>query len=408
MLIAGEASGDLLAAELVYALRHEFNGAEAVRTPDYQPLHSDLEPRFFGAGGPCMAAAGVKLAFDMTEHSVIGIIDALKNYPKFRRLFHRLYRLALERQPDAIICVDFSGFNRRFAHAIRAHVRSRRGWFHDWNPKIIQYVSPQVWASREERANQLARDYDLLLSIIPFEKAWYAKRVPRFQVEFVGHPLLDRYPVPNGRITPGTSSSPLLLLLPGSRRKELNIHLPIMLGALSIIGSSVPNLRALMVLPNANLAELARGFTLPAILQIQTGGLAEALARTDVAIASSGTVTLECAYFGLPTVAMYKSSWLNYEIAKRLVNVSHLAMPNLLANEEIFPEFIQQAATAENISRAAVDLLRDEKRRADIKKKLADVIQGLGTPGANQRAARATLKLLQGKLAQAQPITLQR
>src|SRR4051812_21017374 len=130
MLIAGEASGDLLAAELVHALRQEFNGAEAVRTRDYQPLHSDLEPSFFGAGGPCMAAAGVKLAFDMTEHSVIGIIDALKNYPKFRRLFNRLYRLALEREPDAIICVDFSGFNRRFAHAIRGHVRSHQGWFH--------------------------------------------------------------------------------------------------------------------------------------------------------------------------------------------------------------------------------------------------------------------------------------
>jgi lipid-A-disaccharide synthase len=398
MVIAGEASGDLLAAELVHALRQEFNGAEAVRTPDYQPLHSDLEPRFFGAGGPCMAAAGVKLAFDMTEHSVIGIIDALKNYPKFRRLFHRLYRLALERQPDAIICVDFSGFNRRFAHAIRAHVRSRRGWFHDWNPKIIQYVSPQVWASREERASQLARDYDLLLSIIPFEKAWYAKRVPRFQVEFVGHPLLDRYPVPNGCITPAASSSPLLLMLPGSRRKELNIHLPIMLGALSIIASSVPNFRALMVLPNANLAELARGFTLPTNLQIQTGGLADALAQADVAIASSGTVTLECAYFGLPTVAMYKSSWLNYEIAKRVVKVSHLAMPNLLANEEIFPEFIQQAATAENIARAAVDLLRDGKRRADMKKKLADVIQGLGTPGANQRAAQSIIRLVEPNL----------
>ena len=408
MVIAGEASGDLLAAELVHALRQEFNGAEAVRTWDYQPLHSDLAPGFFGAGGPSMAAAGVNLAFDMTEHSVIGIIDALKNYPKFRRLFHQLYRLALEREPDAIICVDFSGFNRRFAHAIRTHVRSHQGWFHDWNPKIIQYVSPQVWASRGERAYQLARDYDLLLSIIPFEKGWYAKRVPRFPVEFVGHPILDRYQALIGHNTPTASSSPLLLLLPGSRRKELMVHLPIMLGGLSLVGSSIPNLRALMVLPNANLAAQARGFTLPASLQIQTGGLAEALSRADVAIASSGTVTLECAYFGLPTVAMYKSSWLNYEIAKRLVKVSHLAMPNLLAKEEIFPEFIQEAATAENISRAAVELLRDEKRRADIKRKLAEVIQGLGTPGANQRAARAILKLLQAKMAQVQPITLQR
>jgi lipid-A-disaccharide synthase len=171
-----------------------------------------------------------------------------------------------------------------------------------------------------------------------------------------------------------------------------------MLASLSIISSNIPNLRALMVLPNANLAEQARGFTLPANLQIQTGGLAEALARADVAIASSGTVTLECAYFGLPTVAMYKSSWLNYEIAKRVVKVSHLAMPNLLAREEIFPEFIQQAATSENISRAALDLLRDEKRRADMKTKLSGVIQGLGSPGANQRAAQSIIRLVEPNL----------
>ena len=145
MLIAGEASGDVLAAELVRALRQELAGAESIPTTDYQPLHTGLEPRFFGAGGPQMAAAGVDLAFDMTAHSVIGLSDALKNYLKFRRLFFQLYRLALERQPDAIICVDFSGFNRRFAHAIRQYTRARADWFHVWSPKVIQYVSPQVW-----------------------------------------------------------------------------------------------------------------------------------------------------------------------------------------------------------------------------------------------------------------------
>src|SRR5213594_2693045 len=121
MFVAGEASGDLLAAELVQALRLEFTEAPPVLTTDLQPLHASLEPRFFGAGGPRMAAAGVDLAFDMTEHSVIGLAEAIKHYFKFRRLFNRLYHLALERQPDAIVCVDFSGFNRRFAHAIKAY-----------------------------------------------------------------------------------------------------------------------------------------------------------------------------------------------------------------------------------------------------------------------------------------------
>src|SRR5713226_2303910 len=119
MLIAGEPSGDILAAELVQALREELTNLEATPTTDYQPLHASLEPRFFGAGGPRMAAAGVELAFDMTAHSVIGFWDAFKNYPTFRRLFNQLYQLALEHEPDAIICVDFFAFNGRFAHAIR-------------------------------------------------------------------------------------------------------------------------------------------------------------------------------------------------------------------------------------------------------------------------------------------------
>src|SRR3954447_23549602 len=126
MLVAGEPSGDLLAAELIKAMRKELGHAEA---------------SFFGAGGQRMAEAGVELAFDMTQHAVVGLIEALRNYGKFRRLLHQLVGMACARRPDAIVCVDFSGFNRRFAHAIRQEVRSGRTG--GWNPKIIQYVSPQ-------------------------------------------------------------------------------------------------------------------------------------------------------------------------------------------------------------------------------------------------------------------------
>jgi lipid-A-disaccharide synthase len=140
-----------------------------------------------------MASAGVELAFDMTTHSVTGISDVVKNYGKFRRLFKQLYQMAREREPDAIVCVDFSGFNRRFVHAVKQYTRSRLDWFHDWNPKAIQYVSPQVWASRETRVQQMARDFDLVLSIFPFERDWYAARAPGLHVEFVGHPIVDRY-----------------------------------------------------------------------------------------------------------------------------------------------------------------------------------------------------------------------
>jgi lipid-A-disaccharide synthase len=393
MLIAGEPSGDLLAAELVQALRQEFAGRNAVFTTDYQPLHTGLEPRFFGAGGARMAAAGVDLAFDMTKHSVIGLTDVIKQLLKFRRLFQQLLRLARDRQPDVLVCVDFSEFNLRFAHAVRGLVRERQDWFHDWKPRIVRYVSPQVWASREGRARQVAEDCDLLLSIIPFEKAWYAKRVPRLPVEYVGNPVLDRYGPPRS-YTSLNSSDPRIVLLPGSRSGELTRHIPVMLGALALIRMAIPDARAVMVLPDESLFALAKQFELPKDLQLSAGNLPQALAEATIAIASSGTVTIECAYFGIPTVAMYKTSWPNYQLAIRVATVRFLALPNILADEEVFPEFIQYVATPENIASAALDLLKDEKRRAAIKARLSEIIAGLGPPGVARRAAQAIAKML--------------
>jgi len=394
MIIAGEPSGDLLAAELVQALRDEFAAGAPIVTWDYQPLHTSLEPRFFGAGGPSMAAAGVELAFDLTPHSVTGLSDVLRNIFQFRRFLVQLYQLAIEREPDAIICVDFNEFNLRFASAIREYVQEHQDWFHTWNPKMVKYVSPQVWASREGRAWKIARDYDLLLSIIPFEKEWYARRVPELPVEFVGHPIIDRYSATGELPTSSPSTFPLVLLLPGSRQKELARHLPVMLGAYSIIRASVPDLRARMVLPTEPLLQQAKELGLPDGIEAQCGGLAESLAEAHLAIASTGTVMLECAYFGVPTVALYKTSWTTFEIGKRIATVKYMAMPNLIANEEVFPEFIQRAATSENIARAALELLRDQPRRARIKAKLSEIVASLGPPGASQRAAHAILQLL--------------
>jgi lipid-A-disaccharide synthase len=396
MVIAGEASGDMLAAELVRALRQEYAEAKAVPTTDYQPLHTGLEPRFFGAGGPQMAAAGVELAFDLTAHSAVGLSDVLRKQLKFRQLFRQLFQLALERQPDVIICVDFSEFNLRFAHAIRQYTRAHADWFHDWNPKIVRYPSPQVWASREGRAYQMANDLDLVLSIFPFEKAWYAQRVPQLPVEFVGHPIVDRYGERHG--VKGEKQSPpanqTLLLLPGSRAGEIARHLPVMVAALELIRAKVPDVRAQMVLPNEKLIKQAKGLGFPAWLGVQVGGLPEALSEAEVAIASTGTVTMECAYFRVPTVALYKTSWITYQIGRRIVKVKYLAMPNLLANEEVFPEFIQGAATPDSITSAAVGLLRDKPRRDKIRAKLAEIVASLGGPGASRRAAKAIVKRL--------------
>ena len=387
MLIAGEASGDLLAAELVSALREEIPSST---------INLPSSPVFFGAGGPRMAAAGVKLAFDMTQHAVIGMSDVLKNYFKFRQLFNQLLKLAIERKPDAIIGVDYGGFNLRFGHAVKEYVRNNP--FSKWNPKIIQFSSPQVWASRPGRANLLAANYDLLLSIFPFEKDWYAKRVPKLRVEFVGHPIVDRSPKSRVQSPKSENAAPTVLLLPGSRKSELQRHLPVMLGALKLIQNKLPASRAKMVLPDEALKQLADKLSaLPSDTEIQIGNLPQALAQADVAIASTGTVTVECAFFGVPTVTLYKTSWSTYQIAKRIVKVKWLTMPNILADEEVFPEFVQGAATPEHIAGAALELLQNEPRRIQIKKRLAEVVSSLGGPGANTRAATAILNLFEAQ-----------
>jgi lipid-A-disaccharide synthase len=395
MFIAGEASGDVLASELVKALRATLPGLEADVSGDTQPLHASLEPRFFGAGGPRMAEAGVDLALDLTAHSVVGLSDVLKNLHKFKRIFDRLVQLAIERQPDVIVCVDYAGFNLRFAVAVKCYVECLRGTFGNWRPLLVQYISPQVWASRAGRARKLEKASDLVLSIFPFEKEWYAQHTPKLRVEFVGHPMVDRYKDSPRRQRKGEiSANPLVALLPGSRPAELQRHLPVLTAAYQEIAKKM-SLRNRIVLPNQELLDLAQkllGDTRGLVLQ--AGGLAKVLQEADLAMASTGTVTMECAWFGVPTVALYRTSWSNYQIARRIVQVPFLAMPNLLARECVYPEFVQDAVTAENLARAGLELLSDTKRRLEIESKLNVIIGSLGPPGAAHRAAQAIGELL--------------
>ena len=388
LMIAGEASGDTLGAELIEAMQAEPGG--------------DLID-FIGAGGPKMAAAGQHAEFDLTQHAVVGIWEVLKNYGKFRQLFRQLLDLATRREPDAIVLIDYPGFNLRFAGAIRNYQTSGGGAFRDWQPKIICYVSPQLWAWREGRVHAIARDIDLMLSIFPFEKEWYAERVPEFPVQFVGHPLVDRFPLakPDGKSVPLDpdlfTEEPTVLLLPGSRRREIDKHLPVMLEAAVIFCEKIKtHLR--MVLPSDEMLELARRHIPTDIkIDLQVGGLAKALGQASLAIASSGTITMECAWFRVPTVVLYKTSPLTHALGRRLVKVPYLAMPNLLAGEELFPEFIQSAANADNLAEASLLLLRDKSQRTRILDSLDLVAAQLGESGAATRAARAVLGTLNFK-----------
>ena len=368
MLLAGEASGDTLGAELVEAL-------------------ADAEPTIdcFGAGGSKMRQAGVDIQIDLTEHAVIGIWEALRNYGKFKRFFDQLLATAEAQKPDAVVLIDNPGFNLRFAAALQDLARQYVG---QWRPRIIQYISPQLWAWHESRAHEIARDIDLLLSIFPFEKGWFAGRVPHLEVEFIGHPLVDRYPDPSkGK----PANPPNLLVLPGSREKEITRHLPPIAAAIDLLKDK-NELNVSMVLPNENLAELATSVS-PNIASwnLEIGNIAAALKNTDVAIASSGTVTMECAWFRVPTVVLYRTSWPTYALGRLFINIPHIAMPNVLAGGEIFPEFIQGEATGKNLARAVERFLFGKGAQEKVRAQLDEVAGTLGEKGAATRAATAVI-----------------
>jgi len=381
MVVAGDPSGDANAADLVRALSQAVPNAQ-----------------FIGAGGPRMAEAGVRLSFNLTDDAAIGPVDAIKNLGSFLRRRRHLANLAKERQPELIILVDSYSFNQPLARAIKSFVPARVETGSNWAPKIVQYTSPQIWGSRPGRAEKLARNIDLLLCLYPFEKEWYARRGTPLRVEFVGHPMFDRHaaaPAASAEANRQAEENPIIVLLPGSRTDELKRHLPVMLAAAHEM-SVARSVRFKLVALNERMADDMRTFQVAGMpkVEIQTGHLAEALSTATLAIAKTGTVTLECAYFGVPTLAMYKVSTLFHLLARPFITVKYLAWPNLLADEPLFPEFIQRRATAENLAKAALDLLADAPRRSAIRAKLRRVIESLGGPGSSRRAAAIILQLM--------------
>jgi|TARA_B100001250_G_scaffold412875_1_gene445283 lipid-A-disaccharide synthase len=385
-LIAGEASGDTLGAELINSIHNQRNG-------------KNIE--FIGTGGQKMKMAGLQQLFDLTEHAVVGFWEVLKNYFKFRKMFQQLINLAIKNEPDAIVLIDYPGFNLRFARAIRNHQRKGTGAFKKWQPKIIAFVSPQIWAWKENRLKQITSDFDLMLSIFPFEKSWYAKRAPNFAVEFVGHPLVDRFSIEKSENNKTTSNPdlftdhPEVLLLPGSRQRELEKHLPVMLDTVAIITTKL-KIKVRIVLPNEKMLSLAKDIVPTGTeILLQIGNLEKSLNHASLTIASSGTVTMECAWFRVPTVVLYKTSLITYTIGKFLIKVPYVAMPNILAEKEIFPEFIQNKATSDNIAKASLHILQDSIERQKILTGLEDIASQLGEPGATIRAAKAILQSIE-------------
>lgn len=362
-LIAGEASGDARAAEVMRAfsalLAREGEGVT-----------------YLGAGGPQMQALAPAI-HDWSGEAVVGLWDVLKKYGYFRRQFHRMIAEIEAEQPDAVIFIDYPGFNLRLAKALR-----KRGV----KARLIYYISPQVWAWNRRRIPMMARTLDLMLCIFPFEKELYEKSGLR--TEFVGHPMLDsvaaqRDPVAHPR------QEKLVGLFPGSRSREVAKIFPVMLEAAKELHRSDPALTFHAAAASESLAQTMREMVGDLPVTIRVKASQQLMQEAAVGMVASGTATLEAACFGMPYALLYRVAPLTWELGKRLVQVQFLGIVNLLAGHEVVREFLQGDARPLPIAEELLGLLNSEPKRT---RQLADfesVVQMLGGGGAAERAALA-------------------
>ena len=386
LIVAGEASGDAHAAALVRALRQ---------------AAPETQFEFFGATGTQMRAAEVDSVVDADQLAILGLWEVGRALPKFWRAFGELKRAATERKPVAAILVDWPDFNLRLAR-----------WLHRRGIPVIYYISPQLWAWRPYRARSVRRDVDLLLSILPFEKDWYAARGIS-NVEYVGHPLagvvhprFDRAEF--CRQNNLDSSRPLIALLPGSRHKELVRILPPMLEAISPIQHQRADTQFVVVVaPNRDIDEAkqivaaqARPSSSIDSLRIVHHQTREALAACDAAAIASGTATLEAALLATPMVIVYKESAVNWHALGSLITTEHFGLVNLIAGRRLAAELIQDDFTGDALARELISLL-DPGRNLAMRSELKEVMKRIGEPGGLQRAAKVRLEFINKEVSEA-------
>jgi lipid-A-disaccharide synthase len=371
-LSAGEASGDRLGAGLAAALRRQCPGVELV-----------------GMGGPRMAAAGVRLVQRSEEVAVVGFSEVLVHLPALRRAMERLGQVLERERPDLLVPIDFPDFNLRLAR------RARRA-----GVGVVYYVSPQVWAWRRGRIRAIRRMVRRMLVLFPFEVEFYERA--GVAATFVGHPVAEQAePPPREELCARIGLDPgrdVLALVPGSRAGELARHLPPMLDAASILGRTRPGLQWLIPLapglPREAVAARLRAAGLGAV-RVHEGDFPEVLAACRVAAVASGTASLETAMIGLPMVVVYRMSAVSYALARLLVRLPSVALPNLIAGRRLVPELIQGACTGPRIAEALARFLDDEASAAATRAGLLGLRARLEGPGAFERAARAVLEQLE-------------
>ena len=320
---------------------------------------------------------------DWTHEAVVGLWDVLVKYPYFREKFYQMYREIRQLEPDAVIFVDYPGFNLRLASYLRRKQFSR---------KLIYYISPQVWAWNRGRIPRMASFLDLMLCIFPFEKSLY--EASGLRTEFVGHPLVEE-------LDKGRASQPrqenLVALLPGSRHREIKRIFPVMLAVAKLLRSKEETIQFEASAASEAAREFMRQVALEAGLtdmRIEVKDSWNLMQRASVGMVASGTATLEASYFLLPFVLIYKVSWFTYLPGRLLIRVNHLGMPNILAGKEIVPEFIQHEAVPEKIADAVWKLYRDSTRRAAMIKEMGAISKLLGEKGGGRRAAELIVREL--------------
>jgi lipid-A-disaccharide synthase len=369
LVVAGEASGDMRAAGLVRAL-HKLS-------PDIQ---------FVGIGGKAMKDAGVEILADIDQLGVVGFIEVIKHIPVIKRIFDLLLDYVGKNKVDAAICVDYPGFNLRLAKALKA-----RGI------KIIYYVSPQVWAWKEKRIRHIKSIVDRMLVLFPFEKAIYAKY--GMAVDYVGHPLVDEVKIsePPASLKAQMGFKPhnqTIGLLPGSRIKEVERHLPVMLDAARILQGKNPDRRFIILraatIPKPLIEHAVAESGVTAV--IYEGPPYNGIGAMDAVMVASGTATLETGLLLRPMVILYKTAWPTYWIAKAFVKIPYIGLVNVVAGRKIVEEFIQNEATAPNLAGAIEKIFANPNTYGQMTNDLAQVKASLGSSGASQRAANIILE----------------
>jgi len=371
-VVAGEASGDLHASEVIRELKQ-------------------LDPSLttFGIGGDLLMAEGTEILHHAREMGIVGLFNVLRHLRMFRRIFDELMARIARERPDAVLLVDYPDFNLRVARACK-----RLGL------RVIYYISPQVWAWRKGRVRQIARYVDEMIVIFPFEETFYRQR--GVAVTYVGHPLVEELasiPIRTGEAL----RSPLrIALMPGSRRMEVASLLGPMLDAVSEIAASRPLEVVLIQAPTIDRAQVdgllgaarARHGGLPPI-EVVAERRSERLAASDLALSSSGTATLEAAVLNVPVIVMYRLSPATHWLARHLVKLPHFSLVNIVAGREVVPELLQDQVTGKAIAAAAERILEPAAHRRT-KEELTRVRALLGEPGASRRAAQKIATLVGG------------